>query len=41
MGSEEHLLPVAIDHAVNHHGHERTAELEEAVKGMIIDAPQD
>ena len=36
-GSEEHLLPAAMDHAVNHHGHARTPELEQEIRGMLVD----
>lgn len=31
-GSEEHLLPAAIEHAVSVHGHEDTPELREEIK---------
>ena len=36
-GSEEHLLPAAVEHAVNKHGHEDTPELHEQIKGMMED----
>jgi hypothetical protein len=36
-GSEEHLVPAAIDHAVLQHGHERTPELEAEIKKFLKD----
>ena len=36
-GSEEHLVPAAVDHAVLQHGHERTAELEAEIKQSLKD----
>ena len=36
-GSEEHLVPAAVDHAVNQHGHERTPELEVEVRSILKD----
>ena len=34
-GSEEHLLPAAINHAVIAHGHEETPELREEIKNLL------
>lgn len=36
-GSEEHLVPAAVDHAVLQHGHERTPELEAEIKASLKD----
>lgn len=36
-GSEEHLVPAAVDHAVLQHGHARTPELEAEVKSFLKD----
>ncbi len=36
-GSEEEVLPVAIWHAVSHHGHEDTPELRAQIKTLIRD----
>jgi predicted small metal-binding protein len=34
-GREEEVLPVAIRHAVEDHGHEDTAELREQIRSML------
>ena len=36
-GSEEHLLPAAVNHAVTSHGHENTPELKEEIRKMLKD----
>ncbi|OGZ63808.1 MAG: DUF1059 domain-containing protein [Candidatus Staskawiczbacteria bacterium RIFCSPLOWO2_01_FULL_40_39] len=36
-GSEEHLLPAAVSHAVTAHGHQDTPELKEEIKKMLKD----
>jgi len=36
-GSEEHLLPAAINHAVTAHGHQDTPELREELKKSFED----
>ena len=36
-GSEDHLIPAAVDHAVKVHGHKDTPELHEQIKGMLTD----
>jgi len=36
-GSEEHLLPAAVNHAVKAHGHDNTPELKEELKKMLKD----
>lgn len=36
-GTEEHLLPAAIDHAVMQHGHQRTPELEAEIRKFLKD----
>lgn len=36
-GSEEHLLPAAVNHAVKAHGHEDTPELKEELKKAMKD----
>lgn len=36
-GSEEHILPAAVNHAVTVHGHEDTPEFREQIKGMLQD----
>lgn len=36
-GSEEHLLPAAVNHAVVVHGHKDTPEFREQIKGMLED----
>ena len=36
-GSEEHLLPAAVDHAVAAHGHQDTPELTEEIRKMLKD----
>ena len=41
IGPEEDLLDAAVDHAVNKHGHERTAELREQIRSMLEDAPKE
>lgn len=36
-GSEEHLVPAAVHHAVAAHGHTDTPELREEIKKMLED----
>jgi predicted small metal-binding protein len=36
-GSEEHLLPAAVNHAVTAHGHQDTQELKEEIRKMLKD----
>jgi hypothetical protein len=36
-GTEEHLIPAAVHHAVVVHGHTDSPELREAIKGMLED----
>lgn len=36
-GSEEHLVPAAVHHAVAAHGHEDTPELHEEIKKVLED----
>ncbi len=36
-GSEEHLIPAAVDHAVRVHGHKDTPELREEIKKSLED----
>lgn len=37
-GTEEEVLPIAVYHAVNAHGHEDTPELKEQLRSMLEDA---
>lgn len=39
-GEENEVLPVALEHAVSFHGHERTPELENQVRSMLRDEVQ-
>ena len=36
-GSEEHVLPAAVHHAVTAHGHQETPELKEEIMKMLKD----
>ncbi len=36
-GTEQEVLPVAIRHAVQEHGHEDTPELRDQIKAMLRD----
>ena len=36
-GSEEEILPVAVWHAVTHHGHKDTPELKAEIKKLFKD----
>lgn len=36
-GSEAHLLPAAVDHAVTKHGHKDTPELRAQLRSMMKD----
>ena len=36
-GSEEHLLPTAVNHAVTVHGHQDTPELKEEIRKVLKD----
>ena len=36
-GSEEEVVPIAVHHAVESHGHADTPELHEQIKGMLTD----
>ena len=35
IGSEEHLLPAAVQHSVTAHGHEDTPKLREELRGLL------
>jgi hypothetical protein len=39
-GEENEVLPVAVEHAVSFHGHERTPELENQIRTMLRDDAQ-
>jgi len=34
-GTEDEILPVAVQHAVTFHGHEDTPEFREQIRGML------
>ena len=36
-GSEEEVLDIAVDHAVNRHGHSNSPELREQLRSMLRD----
>lgn len=36
-GSEEHLVPAAVNHAVTVHGHEDTPEFQQKIREMLVD----
>ena len=36
-GSEEHLLPAAVNHAITVHGHQDTPEFKEKIRKMLKD----
>jgi len=40
-GTEEHLLPAAVNHAVVAHGHEDTPELREQLKSAFEDETEE
>jgi predicted small metal-binding protein len=39
-GSEAEVLDAAVMHAVSVHGHEKSPELRETLRGMLKDAPE-
>ena len=38
-GTEEHVLTLAVRHAVEEHGHADTPELREQLRAMLIEEP--
>lgn len=36
-GSEEEVLPLAVYHAIHHHGHEDTPDLGIQIRSMLVD----
>ena len=36
-GSEEEVMPLAVHHAVESHGHEDTPELREGIRKILVD----
>lgn len=34
-GKEDEVLDIAVDHAVKTHGHERTSQLRDQIRGML------
>ena len=37
-GEEQEVLDAAVSHAVEKHGHERSPELREQLRGLLVDA---